>query len=76
MKIHCVLRHEGGTLTRGRGDCLARELPKNGGHTEVPALSENGSLMPSAGTFSIQKITWFVSTAARVRRQHFREGPP
>jgi hypothetical protein len=33
-------------------DCLGRELPKNGDIPKSP-LSENGSLMPSAGTISI-----------------------
>jgi hypothetical protein len=56
MQIDWVLRYEGGRFTRGRADCLGRELPKNGDGPKSP-LSENGSLMPSAGTISTQKST-------------------
>jgi hypothetical protein len=51
-QIDWVLRYEDGTFARGRADCLGRELPKNGDGPKSP-LSENGSLMPSAGTISI-----------------------
>jgi hypothetical protein len=42
-------------LTRGRADCLDRELPKNGDVPNSP-LPKNGSLMPPAGKISILKI--------------------
>jgi hypothetical protein len=64
-----------GTVTHGRVDYLDRELPKNGDVPKSP-LSENGSLMPSAGTISSVKSTFYRSYRRRwgggVHCQHLR----